>query len=159
MPATERIEAALRAAGERLLKGAPIRSDGSLTVASLAAEAGISRASAYRCPQAVNDFRTSVAAQGATGSSSTTLRQEVLALKAAERNLRRQHAREVRELRTSIDVLAQHVQYLTLENQRLTEANDQRNGVTRIDRVARQPRNGREPTAQGAAGPDGAGGE
>jgi hypothetical protein len=40
----------------------------------------------------------------------------------------------VRELRTSINVLAQQVQLLTLENQRLSQAADQRNHVTRIDR-------------------------
>ncbi|MFD9318331.1 hypothetical protein ACFWDQ_11595 [Streptomyces sp. NPDC060053] len=65
---------------------------------------------------------------------STSLRQEVQALKSAERRLRQEHAREVRELRTSINVLAQQVQLLTLENQRLSEAADQRNRVTRIDR-------------------------
>lgn len=111
-----------------------MRSDGSLTVASLANEAGVSRASAYRCPQAVADFRKLVAEQEDTASSSMTLRQEVQALKAAERELRQAHAREVRELRTSINVLAQHVQFLTLENQRLLQANDQCGRVTRLDR-------------------------
>ncbi|MEU5093431.1 hypothetical protein [Streptomyces sp. NPDC020996] len=125
---------ALRAAFERLLRGEPVRSDGSLTVASLAAEAGVSRASAYRCPQVLAEFRKLVAEQADTASSSMTLRQEVQALKAAERELRQQHARELRELRDSINVLAQHVQYLTLENQRLLQANDPRDRVTRIDR-------------------------
>ncbi|GGM11400.1 hypothetical protein GCM10010129_64280 [Streptomyces fumigatiscleroticus] len=133
MPTTERVEDALRAASERLLRGEPIRSDGSLTVASLAAEAGVSRASTYRCPQAVADFRKLVAEQEDAASSSMPLRQEVQALRAADRRLRKEHAREVRELRQSINILAQQVQFLTLENQRLTEASDQRNRVTRIE--------------------------
>ncbi|MFG2193418.1 hypothetical protein [Streptomyces sp. NPDC048639] len=102
-------------------------------MASLAVEAGVSRASAYRCPHAVAEFRKLVAEQEDTASSSMTLRQEVQALKAAEREFRRAHAREVRELRASINVLAQHVQFLTLENQRLAEATDHHDRVTRID--------------------------
>jgi hypothetical protein len=133
MPTSEPIEEALRAASERLLRGEPTRSDGALTVASLAVEAGVSRASAYRCPQAVADFRKLVAEQEDAAASAMTLRQEVQALRAAERELRRAHAHEARELRASINVLAQHVQFLTLENQRLAEAADQRNRVTRIE--------------------------
>ncbi|MER7517857.1 hypothetical protein [Streptomyces sp. NPDC126499] len=133
MPTTERIAAALRAAGERLLKGEPMRSDGSLTVASLAAEAGVSRASAYRCPDVVDEFRNLVAEREDAAAPPASLRQEVQALKAAERRLRQEHAREVRELRSSINVLAQQVQLLTLENQRLSEAANRNDRVTRID--------------------------
>ncbi|MFI6002499.1 hypothetical protein ACIA98_19170 [Streptomyces sp. NPDC051366] len=55
-------------------------------------------------------------------------------MKGAERRLRQEHAREVRELRSSINVLAQQVQLLTLENQRLSKAADGSDRVTRIDR-------------------------
>ncbi|MET7901142.1 hypothetical protein ABZS86_06555 [Streptomyces sp. NPDC005355] len=106
MPTSEHIEEALRAASDRLLRGEPTRSDGALTVASLAVEAGVSRASAYRCPQAVAEFRKLVAEQEDTASSAMTLRQEVQTLRAAERQLRKEHAREVRDLRESINVLA-----------------------------------------------------
>lgn len=99
MPTSEHIEEALRAASDRLLRGEPTRSDGALTVASLAVEAGVSRASAYRCPQAVAEFRKLVAEQEDTASSAMTLRQEVQTLRAAERQLRKEHAREVRDLR------------------------------------------------------------
>ncbi|MGW4820338.1 hypothetical protein ACWEP4_15400 [Streptomyces sp. NPDC004227] len=54
--------------------------------------------------------------------------------KSAERRLRQEHAHEVPELRSSLDVLAQHIQLLTLENQRLSKAADQNDRVTRIDR-------------------------
>ncbi|MFB6957553.1 hypothetical protein ACFCYB_10995 [Streptomyces sp. NPDC056309] len=134
MPTTERIETALRAAGERLLKGEPMRSDGSLTVASLAVEAGVSRSTAYRCPEVVDEFRSLVSEREDAAAPPTSLRQEVQSLKAAERRLRQEHAREVRELRSSINVLAQQVQLLTLENQRLSQAADRSDRITRIDR-------------------------
>jgi hypothetical protein len=134
VPTTDATETALRAASERLLRGESTRSDGSLTVASLAVEAGVSRASAYRHPLVLTEFRTLVADREEAATPSASLRQEVQTLKSAERRLRQEHAREVRELRTSINVLAQQVQLLTLENQRLSQAADQRNHVTRIDR-------------------------
>lgn len=133
MPTTDAAESALRAASERLLRGEPTRSDGSLTVASLAVEAGVSRASAYRHPHVLTEFRNLVADREAAVPSAS-LRQEVQALKGAERRLRQEHAREVRELRSSINVLAQQVQLLTLENQRLSTAADRSDRVTRIDR-------------------------
>jgi hypothetical protein len=40
----------------------------------------------------------------------------------------------VRELRSSINVLAQQVQFLTLENQRLSQASSHHDRVTRIHR-------------------------
>ncbi|AGP54400.1 hypothetical protein [Streptomyces rapamycinicus] len=111
-----------------------MRSDGSLTVASLAAEAGVSRASAYRCPEVVDKFRNLVAEREYAAALPASLRQEVQSLKAAERELRQEHAREVRELRSSINVLAQQVQFLTVENQRLSQAPSHHDRVTRIDR-------------------------
>lgn len=134
MPTTDATESALRAASERLLRGEPTRSDGSLTVASLAVEAGVSRASAYRHPRVLAEFQNLVADREDAAAPSTSLRQEVQTLKAAERRLRQEHAREVRELRSSINVLAQQVQLLALENQRLSMAADRSDRVTRIDR-------------------------
>lgn len=134
MPTTDPTEAALRAASERLLRGEPTRSDGSLTIAALAVEAGVSRASAYRHPHVLTEFRSLVAGREDAATPSASLRQEVQALRATERRLRREHAREVRELRSSINVLAQQVQLLTLENQRLSKVADRSDRVTRIDR-------------------------
>lgn len=134
MPTPEPIETALHAASERLLRGEPTRSDGSLTVAALAVEAGISRASAYRYPHVLAEFRDRVADRDEAATPSASLRQEIQALKGAERRLRQEHAREVRELRSSINLLAQQVQLLTLENQRLSEATARSDHVTRIDR-------------------------
>ncbi|MET8326552.1 hypothetical protein [Streptomyces sp. NPDC005181] len=134
MPTTDPTETALRAACERLLLGEPTRSDGSLTVASLAVEAGVSRASAYRHPHVLAEFRNLVSNREDAAVASASLRQEVQALKTAERRLRQEHAREVRELRSSINVLAQQVQLLTLENQRLSRAADGSDRVARINR-------------------------
>nr|WTB11985.1 hypothetical protein OG546_49305 [Streptomyces antimycoticus] len=134
MPTTDATETALRAASQRLLREEPTRSDGSLTVASLAVEAGVSRASAYRHPHVLTVFRNLVAEREDAATPSASLRQEVQSLKAAERGLRQEHAREVRELRSSINVLAQQVQFLTLENQRLSQTSSHHDRVTRIDR-------------------------
>ncbi|AEM88691.1 hypothetical protein [Streptomyces violaceusniger] len=134
MPTTKPTAAALQAACERLLRGEPARSDGSLTVASLAMEAGVSRASAYRHPHVVAEFRKLVADLEDAAAPSPTPREEVQALKAVERRLRQEHAREVRELRFCINVLAQQVQFLTLENQRLAQSGAQSLEVTRINR-------------------------
>ncbi|MFG2995467.1 hypothetical protein [Streptomyces sp. NPDC048340] len=103
-------------------------------MASLAVEADVSRASAYRYPHVLAEFRNHVADREEAAAPAASLRQEVQALKAAERRLRQEHAREVRELRSSINVLAQQVQLLTLENQRLFQAADRNDRVTRIDR-------------------------
>jgi hypothetical protein len=105
-----------------------------LTVASLAVEAGVSRASAYRCPQVLAEFRNLVADREESAAPSASLRQEVQALKGAERQLRQEHAHEVRELRSSINVLAQQVQLLTLENQRLIQSAEHHARLTPIHR-------------------------
>ncbi|MFF9638841.1 helix-turn-helix domain-containing protein [Streptomyces bacillaris] len=60
MSVTPAAHAALTQAMDRLLTGEPQHSDGSLTVASLAREAGVSRATAYRATEALETFRQHV---------------------------------------------------------------------------------------------------
>ncbi|GGT69485.1 hypothetical protein GCM10010207_80070 [Streptomyces atratus] len=81
----------------------------------------------------MDEFRNLVAEREDAAAPPVSLRQEVQALKAVERRHRQEHAREVRELRSSINVLAQQVQLLTLENQRLSKAANRNDRVTRID--------------------------
>ena len=50
-------QAALRAAMKRLLDGRPERTDGALTVANLAREAGVSRATANRAGDLLAELR------------------------------------------------------------------------------------------------------
>ena len=78
---------ALRQAAGRLLTGAPLRGDGALTVQNLAAEAGVSRASAYRSPVLV-EFRQCVANQEACAPSTSSLQEENRGLRAELKELR-----------------------------------------------------------------------
>ncbi|QIJ60660.1 helix-turn-helix domain-containing protein [Streptomyces sp. JB150] len=104
---------------DRLLAGEPQRSDGSLTVASLAREAGISRATAYRATEALEAFRQRVDERTSGPDVPATLREHIRKLQGELREARRARYEEITDLRRSVDTLAQHVQVLTLDNERL----------------------------------------
>lgn len=98
-PVSASTEQALRAALTRLVSGMPVRTDGRLTVANLAREAGVSRAAANRAPAVLVELRMAMAATPArpraTRSRST---------KNAEERARREQD----------NVIAQHVQVRAL---------------------------------------------
>ncbi|TQK43158.1 hypothetical protein FBY35_4609 [Streptomyces sp. SLBN-118] len=119
MCVTPAIHSALIQAMDRLLAGTPQRSDGSLTVATLAREAGISRASAYRAGEALELFRQRIDEHSSGPDVPTTLRERIRELQGELREARRARHDEISGLRRSVDTLAQHVQALTLDNQRL----------------------------------------
>jgi len=105
----------LRAALHRLRGGTPIRTSGALTISGLAAEAGVSRATANRATEILSDLaqlRQHQADSSPGHRDDTSLRAELATTKRA-------HTETVRELRASVDTLAQHVQVLTLENHAL----------------------------------------
>lgn len=60
IPVSTATELALRAAMSRLLDGKPEQTDGRLTIANLAAEAGVSRATANRASKVLEAFRHAV---------------------------------------------------------------------------------------------------
>lgn len=103
-------EAALRAAMERLLDGRPERTDGALTVANLAREAGVSRATANRAAALLAEFRAAEARH--RRSSPRALKDRVRSLEAELRAVR---GAEMAELRAFARTLAQHIQMLTLQ--------------------------------------------
>ena len=119
MTVTPQALAALQAAADRLLAATPLRSDGSLTVAALAREAGVSRATAYRATEVIEDFRRRVDERGESPAIPATLRERVRELKGELREARTARNEEITDLRRSVDTLAQHVQALTLDNQAL----------------------------------------
>jgi hypothetical protein len=103
-------EAALRAAMARLLDGRPERTDGALTVANLAREAGVSRATANRAADLLAEFRAAEARH--RRSSPQALKQRIRTLEAELRAVR---GAELAELRRLNRTLAQHIQMLTLQ--------------------------------------------
>lgn len=113
-------EQALQDALQRLAEGRP-GTTGALTVVGLAAEAGVSRSTANRSPAALEGLRALRRRREITA--------EIVPPAFAERDarkemaeLRRRHADKVAVLERSIEVLAQHVQALTLDNERLRRA-------------------------------------
>jgi hypothetical protein len=103
-------EVALRAAMARLLDGRPERTDGALTVANLAREADVSRATANRAADLLAEFRAAEARE--RRSSPQALKQRIRTLEAELRAVR---GAELAELRRLNRTLAQHIQMLTLQ--------------------------------------------
>ena len=103
-------EAALRAAMARLLDGRPERTDGALTVANLAREAGVSRATANRAVDVLAEFRAAEARH--RRATPRALKERIRALEAELRAVR---GAEIAELRGLARTLAQHIQVLTLQ--------------------------------------------
>lgn len=112
---------ALQEALVRLGERRPLRTNGALTVAGLAAEAGVSRSTANRSAGAVEALhslqltRASEAIPERCPFDDRQARREVA-------ELRRRHAEKVAALERAIDTLAQHVQVLSLDNERLRHA-------------------------------------
>lgn len=99
-----RSEAALREAAERLLAGEPCVTNGKLTVANLAREAGVGRATANRATELLAHFRARISDANASPITDH------------ERHQRTQDAIAISSLRDTAQRLAQQVQYLALQN-------------------------------------------
>lgn len=111
-PVSRKTEDALRAAMNRLLEGASEHTDGRLSVANLAREAGVSRATANRAIAVLAEFR---AAEARFRSGSVAgLKERVRELEA---ELRAARGGELAELRATIKTLAQQIQILALEGE------------------------------------------
>ncbi|MGW6210479.1 hypothetical protein [Streptomyces sp. NPDC055109] len=104
---------------DRLLVGTPQRSNGSLTVAALAREAGVSRASVYRAGEVLELFRQRVDERSSSPDVPATLRDRIRELQGELREARRARHEESIDLRRSVDTLAQRVPALALDNERL----------------------------------------
>lgn len=98
---------------DRLLAGHPEITDGKLTVSNICVEAGVSRASYYRSPQAAEIKRRLDTPQTARPELED-LRDQVSQLKKTERALRSEHAAHVRELKQTIKTYANQIQALAL---------------------------------------------
>lgn len=107
-------EHALKKAMERLLAGKTAHSDGRLTVANLAREAGLSRATAYRCPDVIQAFQKEINDRNGRRSASTAQRSKIAALNAELATLQARAFEDRRAAETTINAMAQRIQSLTL---------------------------------------------
>jgi predicted nuclease with TOPRIM domain len=111
----------IRDAMERLLEGRPIRSDGKLTIKSLAAEAGVKRwVLTHQHTDLQQEFRDRCAGQGDTPANQTELVKTIneLNVKVAS------YKERVADLSEENNRLARIIQVLTLETLQLYEKLD-----------------------------------
>ena len=108
----------IRDAMDRLLAGDPIRSDGKLTVKSLAAEASVKRwLLTHKHTDLQDEFRDRVRAQGATPAAIAALHEQIAELKEAQ-------TRDRAALRAAVaraETHARETQVLALENEQLRQ--------------------------------------
>lgn len=119
------IDVQVQAAFDRLAAGRPELSDGRLNVTNVCLEAGVSRASFYRCAQATKIRQALTDPADKPRPEAEEFRAQVRALQLAETALRAEHATEVRELRATVSTYANQIQILALHAQQL-EADNQR---------------------------------
>jgi hypothetical protein len=106
---------ALRRAQRRLLETRARASNGRLTVANLAREAGVSRATVYRAQELVAAFRCSARLHRASRSPRyRSARDHIEALEAEIAVLKKVERQAISALRSQIDAMAQHIQALSL---------------------------------------------
>ena len=116
--AEERERRLIRDAMVRLLEGDPIRSDGKLTVKSLAVEAGLKRwYLTHKHTDLRDEFYDRVRAQGTTPAAMAKLHEEMAALKEA----RKRDREALRDAIAQREIYARETQVLALENAQLKE--------------------------------------
>ena len=109
----------IRAAMDRILAGAPERSNGALTVVALAIEAGVPRnALTQRHTDLKNEFYQHVRERGAPSQDETRLRATIARLK---KTIEAKNS-ELAQLRADVPAVVRAVNQLTLENQQLRDA-------------------------------------
>jgi len=129
----ERISAAM----DRILAGAPERSNGALTVVALAIEADVPRnALTQRHTDLKNEFYQRVKEHGADNEDEARLRATIARLRKTIDGKNR----ELAQLRADVPALVRAVSQLTLENQQLRDARASGGVVPFPGRVPARPR-------------------
>ncbi len=103
----------LRDAMARLLSNRPVRTDGRLTVANLAREAGVCRATANRAETVLKEFRMALRDRRRAPVARLS-KGRIKELEAEVTLLRGQERQEVCQLRQAVQIMAQQVQVLAL---------------------------------------------
>jgi AcrR family transcriptional regulator len=93
--------AALEEAMQRLLGGRPSHTDGALTIANLAREAGVSRATANRATDIVDRFRARLGT-AAGEDLPATLRERIRTLTAQIAEIKQREHQEIADLRATV---------------------------------------------------------
>ena len=110
-PDTQRT--AIRDAMTRLLDGAPIRSDGKLTIKSLADEAGVKRwVLTHRHTDLQEEFRARIDSHGQEPEPVARLKEQVGHLRQENTRLRQ----ELRQAKATISLLQRHIAVDALEH-------------------------------------------
>jgi hypothetical protein len=116
---------------ERLMLGRAEITDGTLTVSNICTEAGVSRVSYYRSPQAAA-IKELLDAPRTQRPEVDDLRTQVKQLTRTERQLRAEHAGEVRDLRETVRTYANQIRVLALHADQLKRESEQlRNDLAR----------------------------
>ena len=118
-PDTQR--AAIRDAMARLLDGAPIRSDGKLTIKTLADEAGVKRwVLTHRHTDLQEEFRARIDSHGCDPEPVQRLKQELQHLEQDNKRLRE----DLRRVRATVALLERHIAVDALEQLRRPTGDD-----------------------------------
>jgi septal ring factor EnvC (AmiA/AmiB activator) len=112
-------EQKLRAAMDRLCSGTSQRTDGQLTVSNLAKEAGVSRATANRAETLLAEFHNRTTSLQETPEKLPGLRDQNHELERRLAQVTTEKNQIIVDLQATVTLLAQQVQALTLENERL----------------------------------------
>ncbi|MDQ6945747.1 MAG: hypothetical protein M3256_05595 [Actinomycetota bacterium] len=112
----------IQQAFERLMRAHPEITNGAISVSNICVEAGVSRASYYRSPRAAT-IKQLLDAPQTQCPEIEDLRQHVKELKKTERDLRHEHAAQIRENRDTIKTYANQIQALALRASQLRDDN------------------------------------
>jgi len=134
MPVSQATERKLREAMDHLLSGTSQRTDGQLTVSNLAKEAGVSRATANRAEAVLAEFHNQTIALQETPEKLPSLRDQNRELERRLAQVTVEKNQIIAGLQATVTLLAQQVQALTLENERLRTST-----VRSVDNVTELP--------------------
>src|SRR6266851_125841 len=112
-------ERKLQAAMDQLCNGTSQRTNGQLTVSNLAKEAGVSRATANRAEAVLAEFHNRTSAFAEAPEKLPGLRDQNRELERRLAQVTAEKNQIIADLQATVALLAQQVQALTLENERL----------------------------------------
>lgn len=120
-------ELELRAAMQRLLAGRPIRGSRDLTVTNLAREAAVSRATANRYPEVLEQFRLAIRSREEAPTPPDD-REALRRLEAQHKAERATWSARESDLEATVGKYAQQIQYLSVQLESLQAKLDQATG-------------------------------